>query len=294
MLLRPIHASAADALTVRQITSRAFQGLAAERGEPPPPPPTERGIRRADARTRHLVGTDPHGCWLAEHDDGEPVGVALALRRESLWGLSLLAVVPEAQGKGVGRTLMDQVRAYGRGCLRGMVVSSADPRAARRYHAAGFKLHPAMRLSGAVDMPSLPDPGPLPVHLGDAGHQHLLDSVDRRTRGGAHGDDHARLLSGSDELLLVDTLSGSGYCYRTGGRIDLLAATSRRLASRLLVEALSRTPPGEEAVLDHLTAEQDWAVDVGLAAGLTITTRGYLALRGMRPPAPYVPNGAYL
>ncbi|WP_037577202.1 GNAT family N-acetyltransferase [Phaeacidiphilus oryzae] len=294
MFLRPIHASAADALTVRQIKTRAFTALAAERGEPPPPPMTPAQIRRNDARLRHLVHTDPHGCWLAERDDGEPVGVALALRRESLWGLSLLAVVPEAQGKGAGRMLLDQVRAYGRGCLRGIIVSSADPRAARRYHGAGFRLHPMMRLTGAVDAASLPDPGPTPVHLGDIEHQHLLDSVDRRTRGGAHGPDHVRLLAAADELLLVDTLSGSGYCYRTGGRIDLLAATSRRLAARLLIEALSRTPPGEEALVEHLTAEQDWAVDVGLAAGLTVGNRGYLALRGMRPPAPYLPSGAYL
>jgi GNAT superfamily N-acetyltransferase len=292
MLLRPVQDTAADADTVRLVSARAFAGLAHERGEPVRPWPPER-VARADARTRHLARTDPGGCWIAEQD-GEAVGAVLSLRRESLWGLSVFAVVPEAQGKGVGRLLLDHALAYGRGCLRGLIVASPDPRASRRYHAAGFKLHPTMRLSGTVDRPSLPDPGAIPVHLGDASHVDLLDSVDRRARGAAHGPDHAELLRHCDELLLVDTLTGSGYCYRRGGRVELLAATSRRLAARLLTEALARVPDGEQAEVGCLTAEQDWALDVGLAAGLSLETRGYLALRAMRPPAPYVPTGAYL
>jgi GNAT superfamily N-acetyltransferase len=292
MLLRPVHDSAADAHTVRLISSRAFAALAEERGDAHRPWTPER-IARSTARTRHLARTDPEGCWIAE-DGGEPVGVALALRRESLWGLSLYAVVPEAQGNGVGRLLMERALAHSRGCLRGLIVSSPDPRAVRRYHAAGFKLHPTMELNGVVDRTALPDAGPIPVHLGGPSHRDLLDSVDRRTRGSAHGPDHVELLRHCDELLLVDTLTGSGYCYRRGGRVELLAATSRRLAARLLIEALARIPDGEPACVANLTAEQDWALDVGLAAGLSLSNRGFLALRGMRPPAPYAPTGSYL
>lgn len=58
----------------------------------------------------------------------------------------------------------------------------------------------------------------------------LLDSVDRRLRGGAHGADHTHLLR-DFPLLVCDDLAGSGYCYfDPGGKIELLAATSRRLA----------------------------------------------------------------
>jgi hypothetical protein len=64
--------------------------------------------------------------------------------------------------------------------------------------------------------------------------------------------------------------------------------------TRLLREALARVPSGEEASVANLTAEQEWAVDVGLEAGLELSTRGYVALRGMRPPAPYIPDGAFL
>ena len=292
MLLRPVRDTASDAAAVREVSTAAFAALERSLGEEPGVP-TPAAMAVSAIRTRHLAGTDPGGCWLAE-EDGRPIGTALALRREGLWGLSLFCVVPEAQGKGVGRLLLDHAVAYGRGCLRGIIAVSQDPRAARRYQAAGFKLHPTMELTGQVDRTALPDPGGIPVHLGDASHLALLDSVDRRSRGGAHGPDHPVLLRTCDELLVVDTLSGSGYCYRREGRIVLLAATSRRLASRLLIEALARMPAGTEARIANATAEQDWAVAVGLAGGLTLHNRGYLALRGMRPPAPYLPSGAFL
>lgn len=292
MILRPVRDSAADAALVREITSAAFAELEQQLGDPPTPWDQDR-IAGHEAKTRHLARTDPGGCWIAE-EHGEPVGTALALRREGLWALSLYCVLPSAQGKGVGRLLLDHALAYGRGCLRGMVVCTPDPRAARRYHAAGFRLHPLMTLSGAVDRAALPDPGAVPVHLGDASHLALLDSVDRATRGSAHGPDHELLLRTTEELLVADTLSGSGYCYRDSGRVVLLAATSRRVATALLTDALARIPSAEEAVVPYATAEQDWAVDVGLAAGLSVRTRGFLALRGMRPPALYLPSNQYL
>ncbi len=292
MLLRPVRDSASDARAVREVAVAAFAAMEEELGGTAVPW-TPAGIAVSEAKTRYLAVTDPGGCWIAE-DGGEAVGAALALRREGLWGLSLFAVLPSAQGKGIGRLLLDHAAAYGRGCLRGIIVASPDPRAARRYHAAGFQLHPTMVFSGQVDHAALPAADGIPVHLGDASHRQLLDSVDRRVRGGAHGGDHEQLLRTADDLLVVDTLAGSGYCYRREGRVVLLAATSRRLAARLLTEALLRVPVGTEAKVTNATGEQDWAVDVCLAAGLTVSTRGYLALRGMRPPAPYLPSGAYL
>ncbi|WP_042369171.1 GNAT family N-acetyltransferase [Streptacidiphilus neutrinimicus] len=282
MLLRPVHDSAADTAAVRAIDAAAFDKELAGRE-----------AARADVRTRRLAAADQPGCWFGE-EDGKALGVALSLRREGLWGLALLAVRPEAQGKGLGRTLLDHALTYAHGCLRGMIVAADDPRAARRCHAAGFRLHPTMALTGRVDRTGLPATGGVPVHLGDATHFDLLDSVDRRTRGSAHGEDHLALLRTSDELLLADTLGGSGYCYRLGGRVVLLAATSRRVATALLTETLARIPDQETADVRTVTAEQDWAVDVAMAAGLGAATRGYLALRGMRPPTHYLPSGAYL
>ncbi|WP_395296482.1 GNAT family N-acetyltransferase [Kitasatospora hibisci] len=294
MILRLVQDTAADAEAVQHLARLSFAPL-------PDPAPGAPGAREWDgppsvyhpARTRHLVRTDPQGCWLAERD-GQPVGTVLSLRREGLWVLALLAVRPEARGKGVGRLLLERAAAYGRGCLRGMLCAPPSPAAARCCRRAGFTLHPAMRLTGRVDRSGLVDPGDIPVHPGNATHRHLLDSVDRRLRGAAHGPDHELMLAHFEELLVADALAGSGYCYRDGGEVKLLAATSKRIAVRLLREALARVPDGVPARVEYLTAEQEWALDVGLEVGLSVETRGYLGLHGMRPPTPYLPDGGLL
>jgi hypothetical protein len=119
-----------------------------------------------------------------------------------------------------------------------------------------------------------------------------MDSVDRRTRGGAHGPDHEHL-SRHFRLLVVDDLAGSGYCYADDAGVEALAATSRRLAARLLTAALLTVPRGRPVRVTGLTAEQEWAVDVGLTAGLRISNAGYVCLRGMRPPNPYIPSALF-
>ncbi|GAA2996600.1 hypothetical protein GCM10020229_06420 [Kitasatospora albolonga] len=291
MIIRQLQDTSADAAAVEAVSRAAFRDLAGrEDGSPPDPDRRTREL----ARTVHAIRHDQPGCWVAE-EDGETLGVALSLRREGLWLLSLFAVLPKAQGRGIGRLLLERAGTYGRGCLRGMLYASASPAAAaRRYRRAGFTLHPAMRLTGRVDRAGLLDPGDIPVHPGNRTHLHLLDSVDRRARGAAHGVDHGFMLAHYDELLIADTLAGSGYCYRDGGTVKLLAATSKRIGTRLLREALARTPDGTEVLVEGLTAEQEWAVDVGMELGLSLSTEGYLAVRGMRPPATYVPNPAFL
>jgi GNAT superfamily N-acetyltransferase len=290
MILRQLHDSHAEAETVREISLAAFGPLSP--GGAAQPTEAENVYHRA--RTRHLVANDPRGCWLAVVD-GRPVGYALSLLREGVWILALTAVLPEFQGKGIGRLLMDRAAEYGRGSLRGMLTVSVDPAAARRYRKAGFTLHPTMKLTGEPDRSALLEAGEaLPVHRGTERHLELLDSIDRRVRGAAHGVDHRLMLAHYEELLVADTHAGSGYCYRNGGRVTLVAATSRSMAARLLQEALARVPQGTSARVEWLTAEQEWAVDVGLDFGLTLENRGYLALRGMKPPNGYLPNGGFL
>ncbi|MCQ4046225.1 GNAT family N-acetyltransferase [Streptantibioticus rubrisoli] len=288
MLLRPVRDTAEDAEAVQAVTAASFGDSRTLPGGQWPPD----RVARFRGRVRYFARTDPDGCWIAEDEAAGPVGVALALKREFLWGLSLLAVVPAAQGKGVGKALLARAMGYGRGCLRGLLCGTRHPVAARAYRRAGFTLHPAMRLGGVVD-PARLEPPDGAVHEGTPRHRDLMDSVDRRTRGGAHGCDHEQLL-GDCRLFVVDDLAGSGYCYIDGGRIELLAATSRRLATRLLTAALLSVPPGGTACVPHLTGDQQWALDVGLAAGLELGNSGYVCLRGMRPPTPYIPSDTFL
>ncbi|MFJ4405825.1 GNAT family N-acetyltransferase [Streptomyces sp. NPDC088910] len=292
MILRPVRDDEEDAEVVRVISSAAFGASHVLKGEAPQGPLPVAEIARQHSTTRHLARSDPGGCWLIEDGTAGPVGVALSTRREGTWGLSLLAVVPGAQGKGVGKALLARALVHGRACLRGIICGSRHPVAARTYRRAGFTLHPAMRLTGPVDAAGLKPPDGA-VHEGTARHRDLLDSLDRRTRGGAHGADHEELLR-HHRLFVVDDLAGSGYCYLRGGSVELIAATSRRLASRLLTAALLSVPEGETARVDRLTAEQDWALDVGIAAGLEIANAGFVCLRGMRPPMPYIPSETFL
>lgn len=240
-------------------------------------------------RTRHLVRTDPGGCWVAE-DDGGVVGIATSLRRETLWCLATYAVLPGRQGQGIGRPLLAAAMQHGRACLRGMLSSSTDPRAVRTYHRVGFALHPQMTLGGVVDRAALPVVEK--VREGSAGDVELMDSLDRRTRGAGHGVDHELMLR-TWRLLVSDTTTGSAYAYLDErGRVALLAGSNRRTASRVLWAALAEADG--PVVVPHVTGANQWVLDVGLAAGLELRQEGYLGLRGMDPPAPYVHSGALL
>jgi hypothetical protein len=91
-------------------------------------------------------------------------------------------------------------------------------------------------------------------------------------------------------LVVSETSTAQGYAYLDDG-VALLAATDRRTASRLLWESIASS---NDVLIGHITPENSWAVDVGLAAGLELHQEGYQALRGMRPPKPYLPHGALM
>ena len=267
-----------------ELDSRMFR-----RSWPDPQPRSSARGQAWVARTQHFLETDPGGCWVAEDAEGM-VGFATSYTRELMWVLATYVVRPRAQGQGIGKALLAAALHHGRGCLRGMLSASSDPKAARRYRQAGFSLHPQMFLAGTVDRSTIPVIER--VREGSAGDFDLMDSIDRRTRGAAHGRDHEMMLR-LWRLVVSDTSTGSGYAYvDPSGRVTLLAATNRRTATRLLWEALASTE-GETEV-GHVTAANEWAVDVGLAARLDLHQEGYLALRNMKPPAPYLHNGVFL
>ncbi len=290
--IRPLRP--ADVAEAEQVTAESFHALdrlTLPRAWPDPEPRGAARSRSWQVRTEHLLGTDPGGCWVAE-EDGRMVGVATSLVREGTWILSSYAVRPSHQGRGVGKPLLAAALHHGRGALRGMLCSSADPRAARVYRQAGLSLHPQMVLRGTLDRTAIPVGTGDKVREGTPGDQDLLDSVDRQVRGSAHGPDHA-LLMGLSRLLVSETSTGSGYAYtHPEGGVALLGATNRRTAGRLLWAALADGP--ERTEVAHVTAANEWALDIGLAARLEVWTVGYLALRGMRPPVPYLHHDSLL
>ena len=291
-VVRPMRA--ADVPAVERLTDEGFHELDVRTHTPDQPVPARRsGLRSAlwVRRMEHILRHDPGGCWVADGPSGL-VGVSAAMRRDLTWILATFVVRPGWQGQGLGRALLEAALSYGDGCLRGMVSVSADPRAARRYRLAGFTLHPTMSLTGPVDRSLLPVVER--VREGTATDIDLMNSVDRQVRDAAHGVDH-EVMTQMFRLVVVDRTTGSGYAYaKPDGSPYLLAATNRRTATDLLWEALAGSDPEQPTTIGHVTAANEWAVDVGMAARLPLRTSGYLALRGMKPPMPYLPSGHFL
>lgn len=284
----------ADVPEVERLTDEAFFDLDVRTHQPGWPEPEHRAPGEAESwrrRMEHLLGHDPAGSFVAEDASGL-LGVAAGMRRDLTWILATYVVRPGLQGRGIGKQLLAAAMSYGDGCLRAMVSSSSDPAAVRRYRLAGFRLHPMMLLWGVVARSSLPVVER--VREGGIGDLDLMNSVDRQVRDAAHGVDHEVLVS-TYRLVVTDRPTGSGYAYvRPEGGTYLLAATSRRAASALLWEALAASSPDRPCSVAHLTGEQEWALDVGLAARMEVHQRGYLALRHLKPPMPYLPSGHFL
>jgi len=279
-----------DVPAAERLSAAAFaeaDALATPRGWPVPPPRSEARSEGWIRRTRPLLETDPGGCWAAVDDSGL-LGFAVSLRRERLWILSTFAVRPGVQGKGIGRQLLERAQEHGAGCDRGILAASDDQRALHRYHAAGFALHPQMMFAGEVDKSAIPAVGAM--RDGTPDDLEWMDDLDRDLRGAPHGPDHALLAAMASRLVV--TPERTGYAYASPGGTSVVAARDSGTASRLLWQCLAEA--AGEFEIGHVTSANMWAADVALRARLKLRTEGFLAVRGMAPPACYIHNGPLL
>src|ERR671916_340235 len=253
---------------------------------------TPEQVEARKARYGHFLRHDPEGAWLAE-DDGRVSGVAISVRRERVWVLSLLAVDADHRGTGLGRDLLERALAYGEGCEGAMIASSSHPAAMRRYARAGFDLHPTLSASGNVRRDAIPTA--LAVREGEERDLELASEVDRAMRGAAHGPDLEHMLATGCRLLIAEGSSGRGYAAERDGSPAILAATDPGAARDLLWACLERTPPEEKADVGWITGNQNWAVAVALEAGLSLSPAGPICTRGVLGPlTPYLPSGPFL
>ncbi|MFJ1706982.1 GNAT family N-acetyltransferase [Kitasatospora sp. NPDC088346] len=279
-LRRAERASAATFLEAEQLNRRAV--------EPEPEPRSAAASALWIDRMGFFLTVDPDGCWVAV-DAGEVVGFAISQNRDRLWYLATYGVLPGHQGRGVGRGLMDAALAHA-GDRPGIFISSVHPGATRRYRLAGFSLHSQVRMTGTVDRSALP--AVAGVTEGDLRDLPWMDRLDTGLRGAGHGPDHTFMLS---TLRLLVSRSGPwpGYAYVDDrGHVALLAAAHEDTARSLLWEALASTP--HDAFVPSITAVNEWAMDVGLAAGLDIVQEGYVAVRDLPVPRPYLASGHFL
>ena len=289
--VRPLQANDVDAAS--EVQSSSFDDYDRRFGEAPsiPTPATRERQRR---RIEHFLDHDPGGSWLAETDDGV-VGVALASLRDGMWGLSLLAVDPSAQGRGVGSRLLEAALAYAVDGGPAVILSSRDPRAMHRYAAAGFALHPQMRAHGSIQRSRLPTTG-RGVREAEADDAALLEAIDASVRGARRGPDHALLAAYYSPCFVVDDVDGRGYAHAgTRGGAYTLAATDEATATALLWRCLAHDVDCDrESEIDHVNGGQQWAIQVAVAAKLSLKPAGPAFWRGRTPPACYLPSGAYL
>ena len=116
-----------------------------------------------------------------------------------------------------------------------------------------------------------------------------MDLLDRDLRGAPHGPDHVIF---ADVRRLVVTSGRDGYAYAAADGTYLLAARTEPTATRLLWECLAGADGHFE--VSHVTSANMWAADVALRAKLAMGTRGFLGVRGMAQPAPYIHCGPLL
>ena len=286
-------------MTIRPMTiddidpSRVVQAAAFAGPDDPTDPSTfsPEITARQHRRIKHLLAEDAGGCWVADGDDGV-VGVALALLRDDLWGLSMLAVRPDLQAKGIGRQLLAASLRYAAKAERLMILSTSDPKAMACYANAGFDLHPQVAAAGKVRRTPPADPRVRPGGPDDAG---LADDVDRAVRRAARYGDHL-VLAELWSMYVVDDANGRGYAYmRDNGEVEAVAATDDDIATALLWRCLEHAVAKDvEASVEHVNAVQQWAVPVILEAGLSLRPSGPVFWKGDVPPPSYLPSGPWL
>lgn len=262
--------------------------------EPQSPPWPDRSPERVDVaryRIGHLQRTDPDGAWVAVAGD-EVVGMSLSLRRGPLWLLSLLAVSTDQQSRGTGRALLDASLRSADGADAAWILSTTDPKALRRYALAGFAPHAGYAAVGPLDRALLP--GSLDVRDGEWSRDgELVDDVMVTLRGAPYGRDIEAMAAIGQRLMVIEDGADRGFVTTRGGAVFSLGGTTPGIATQLLWAALAASESPTVSV-DWLTADQQWAIDVALAARLPLLAGPSWCRRTtLGTMSPYLPSGAY-
>jgi len=240
----------------------------------------------------YRLSTDPGGSFVTEHQ-GAVVGVAQALVRERLWILSMLTVSPTLPrtGGGDGRALMKAGLAYGRDTEAGIIMASNDPRALRLYGSSGFALEPTFEAQGRIDPDRIPALDPDITQVSAAQIPELAP-ISRALRGAAHTQE---LENAVNDGASIFRLRDSGFVLTIPERgVAALAARDEAAATALLWHGLAHLKDDALTTVDFITARQQWAIEVLLAARLPFKSLGAIAVRGYPGPLwPYIPSPPY-
>jgi GNAT superfamily N-acetyltransferase len=194
-----------DTVTCRDIFFASYNDLHRRYGQQEEDP-TDPGW--LDDALSHLLRTDPGGTVLAL-EDGAPCGFAASYRRDTYWFLSFLFVLPEVQGRGVGRDLLEAVLPSDE-LTRALVVESFQPASTGLYAAYGITPRSVRYMvSGPSHLERLPGmPSDLRAEPMSEADGTAIAELDRRHLGYARPQDHAWWHAGS-----------KGWVYRRGDEV---------------------------------------------------------------------------
>ncbi len=191
----------------------------------------------------HLIATDPATFVVAERtaSDGRPAidGFVSAVRRDRLWFLSMLFVLPDAQRNGLGRRLLESVSptraadgtggtgaaASGGDLVRATATDSVQPISNALYASIGIVPRmPLFRFVGRADRPGELPPLPAGIEvtpfaeigtegdgIGSSALSRELDALDREVLGFERRIDRA--------FLATEQRRGFLYCDRGGAAV---------------------------------------------------------------------------
>ena len=236
----------------------------------------------------HLQATDPERFVVATAGaDDRIVAFGAAVVRERLWYLSMLFVLPEFQGSGVGRGLLERLLPDDATMARATATDSAQPISNALYSTHGIV--PRIPLLSLTGLPRRPEAfGALPSGIvalpfdelaagppDGLGHRMLVDAIDdldREVIGVAHPLDHRFLRTESRHGWLYRGPDGTpvGYGYAgEAGRVGPVAVRDEALLAPILGHLTSAVVPRGAFAL-WVAGSADRAVVAALAAGFRL------------------------
>lgn len=190
----------------------------------------------------HISQTSPECAWLVERDS-QVVAFGMAAQRDELVFLSFLYVRPDAQGRGVGRLLLE--RCIAGSTDRAVCIFSAQPVAAALY--AMYGMVPRVPLYAVVGRPrrELPRLGER-LRLGRIEDQQIA-VLDQEVTGFARPADHAAWAAWDRRLFGV--LEGNvpvGYAYaHESGRLGPVVTRRPELLLPIVGQLMREIQPRE-------------------------------------------------
>jgi GNAT superfamily N-acetyltransferase len=137
----------------------------------------------------HLLARLAAEWWVAEEtDSGRLIGFARTLERDGLLELTEFFVLPDVQGKGIGRALLELAFPAGRGAVRSIVATS-DVRAQARYYAAGMVARFPIYTLAARPSDAEPAGDLAAVPIDDAQTFHDQRAIERQALGHRRSDE---------------------------------------------------------------------------------------------------------